>query len=86
MHSKQVAYAKVTFAVVAWGASFVATKVALQDVSPVTVVWLRFAMGVAILGVAVGEPRGPFLPLTADQKAHLRADLEEIDFFNKARE
>lgn len=46
------AYAKVTFAVVAWGASFIATKVALQEVSPVTVVWLRFGIGVLILGVA----------------------------------
>jgi drug/metabolite transporter (DMT)-like permease len=40
-------------AVVAWGGSFVATKVALREVSPVTVVWLRFAMGTAILGAAV---------------------------------
>jgi drug/metabolite transporter (DMT)-like permease len=39
--------------VVVWGASFIATKVALRDVSPVTVVWLRFAIGVAILGAAV---------------------------------
>ena len=38
---------------VVWGASFIATKVALRDVSPVTVVWLRFAIGVAILGGAV---------------------------------
>jgi drug/metabolite transporter (DMT)-like permease len=44
---------EVTFAVTAWGASFVATKVALQYISPVTIVWLRFAMGVLILGVAV---------------------------------
>jgi drug/metabolite transporter (DMT)-like permease len=41
------------FAVTVWGASFIATKVALQDVSPVTVVWLRFGMGVIILGIAV---------------------------------
>jgi len=30
-----------------------ATKVALKDISPVTLVWLRFLMGVVILGVAV---------------------------------
>jgi len=42
-----------TLAATAWGASFVATKVALRYVSPATVVWLRFAMGVAILGGAV---------------------------------
>lgn len=41
------------FAVVFWGGSFIATKVALRDVSPVTVVWLRFAIGILILGAAV---------------------------------
>lgn len=41
------------FAVVVWGASFVATKVALRYASPGVVVWLRFAMGVIILGIAV---------------------------------
>ncbi|HLO14728.1 MAG TPA: DMT family transporter [Anaerolineales bacterium] len=44
---------KAIFAVTVWGASFVATKIALQFVVPSTVVWLRFTMGVAILGVAV---------------------------------
>lgn len=51
--SKRSAYIKATLAVIAWGASFIATKVALRDVSPVTVVWLRFAIGIAILGIAV---------------------------------
>jgi drug/metabolite transporter (DMT)-like permease len=41
------------FAVIVWGASFVATKVALRYTSPNVVVWLRFAMGVVILGGAV---------------------------------
>lgn len=52
---KQHRYAifKALFAVVVWGASFVATKVALRYASPDVVVWLRFAMGVVILGVAV---------------------------------
>jgi drug/metabolite transporter (DMT)-like permease len=40
-------------AITVWGASFVATKIALQYVSPVTVVWMRFVMGVAVLGLAV---------------------------------
>jgi len=44
---------EVTFAVVVWGASFIATKVALREVSPITIVWLRFGMGVIILGGAV---------------------------------
>jgi drug/metabolite transporter (DMT)-like permease len=51
--SKRSAYLKATVAVTAWGASFIATKVVLRDVSPVTVVWLRFAIGILILGYAV---------------------------------
>jgi drug/metabolite transporter (DMT)-like permease len=62
MRSNQAAYAKVTFAVLVWGASFIATKVALKEVSPVTVVWLRFAMGVAILGAAVAARKQFALP------------------------
>jgi drug/metabolite transporter (DMT)-like permease len=50
---KLIALAEVSIAVVVWGASFIATKVALREVSPVTIVWLRFAMGVVILGGAV---------------------------------
>ena len=50
--SKLIAILEATFAVTVWGASFVATKVAVQEVSPVTVVWLRFTIGVVILGLA----------------------------------
>lgn len=50
---KLVPYLEAIFAVVVWGGSFVATKVVLQDISPLTIVWLRFAMGVVILGIAV---------------------------------
>lgn len=46
------AYLKVIFSVVAWGASFIATKVALQEIHPATVVWLRFGIGILILGLA----------------------------------
>jgi drug/metabolite transporter (DMT)-like permease len=42
-----------TLAVLIWGATFIATKVALRDVSPVTIVWLRFGIGVLVLGGAV---------------------------------
>ena len=48
-----IAYLEATLSVVIWGASFIATKIVLQEVLPVTVVWLRFAMGVLILGIAV---------------------------------
>ena len=46
------AYIEVTFAVIVWGISFIATKLALRDLAPVTVVWIRFAIGVFILGLA----------------------------------
>jgi drug/metabolite transporter (DMT)-like permease len=52
MSANWIAYTKVTFSVIAWGASFIATKVALQEISPVTVVWLRFGIGVLVLGLA----------------------------------
>jgi drug/metabolite transporter (DMT)-like permease len=42
-----------TFAVIVWGASFIATKIAVGQISPIAVVWLRFAMGIPILGLAV---------------------------------
>ena len=51
--SKLIPILEAVFTVVIWGGTFIATKIALQEVSPATVVWLRFAMGVVILGVAV---------------------------------
>ena len=60
--SKTTPYLETLFAVVVWGASFIATKVALQDVSPITIVWLRFAMGVVILGIAVRARKQFSLP------------------------
>jgi len=53
LRSRTFIYLEVLFAVIAWGASFVATKVALRDVQPFTVVWLRFAMGIAVLALVV---------------------------------
>ncbi len=41
------------FTVIIWGGTFIATKIALQEVSPATVVWLRFGMGVIVLGLTV---------------------------------
>lgn len=60
--SKLFNYIEALFAVIVWGASFIATKVALKEVSPVTVVWLRFFMGVVILGMAVMMRRQFVLP------------------------
>lgn len=60
------AYTGVLFSVIVWGASFVATKIALSYVAPVTVVWLRFAMGVLILGVFVLARKQFALPQRKD--------------------
>lgn len=60
--SKVIPYLEVTFAVVVWGATFIATKIALREVSPATIVWLRFAMGTAILGAVVVARRQFALP------------------------
>lgn len=60
------ALAKALFAVVVWGASFIATKMAVAEVSPVTVVWLRFAMGVAVLGGVVAARRQLAIPSCSD--------------------
>ena len=51
--TKFLAYLEAVFAVVVWGGTFIATKIALQEVLPATVVWIRFAIGVVILGAAV---------------------------------
>lgn len=57
--SKIIPLLEATFAVVVWGASFIATKIALRDISPAAIVWLRFAVGLVILGGAVAW-RGQF--------------------------
>ena len=52
-NSRLFTYLEALFAVIVWGASFVATKLALADIFPITIVWLRFLMGVILLGVTV---------------------------------
>lgn len=61
-NSKLMPYLEVLFAVIAWGASFIATKIALEDISPISIVWLRFTMGVVILGIAVAVRKQFALP------------------------
>lgn len=51
--TKILPYLEALFAVVVWGASFIATKIAVGEISPIAVVWIRFAMGIPILFVAV---------------------------------
>ncbi len=57
-----IPYVEALFAVIIWGASFIATKVVLNDISPITVVWLRFSMGVVILGIASAMRKQISLP------------------------
>jgi drug/metabolite transporter (DMT)-like permease len=57
------------FAVVVWGASFIATKIALQEVQPMTVVWLRFGIGVLVLSIAVPLRHEFFIPTAADLRS-----------------
>ncbi len=58
------AFGQALFAVTAWGGSFIATKIALRDLDPVTLVWARFTVGVAILGVAA-RARGELTRVSA---------------------
>lgn len=52
-NNKIIPISKALFAVVVWGASFIATKIAVGEAPPIVGVWLRFAMGVVILGWTV---------------------------------
>lgn len=49
-------------AVTIWGVSFVATKAALREVSPVTLVFTRFALGIAVLFLILTFRRQPLVP------------------------
>jgi len=54
------------FAVVIWGGTFIATKIALVEVSPATIVWIRFGIGVIVLGLTVLARRQMALPSRSD--------------------
>lgn len=54
------------FSVIIWGATFIATKIALTEVSPATIVWIRFGIGVLILGATVMARRQFSLPSWSD--------------------
>ena len=56
------AFSKATFAVVVWGASFIATKMVLREVPPVVVIWLRFGIGVVVLGCFMASRNELALP------------------------
>ena len=49
-------------AVVLWGISFVATKAALREMSPVSLIFTRFALGVAVLFLILKLRRESLIP------------------------
>jgi len=52
MHSKDPLFSsklKMVLSVIFWGGSFIATKIAVRQFSPVAVVWLRFLIGILCL-------------------------------------
>jgi drug/metabolite transporter (DMT)-like permease len=53
MTKKSLPYLEALFAVVVWGGSFIATKIAVGQIPPTTVVWLRFTMGIPFILFAV---------------------------------
>jgi drug/metabolite transporter (DMT)-like permease len=71
---------KALFAIVVWGASFIATKIALREIAPITLVWLRFAFGVAVLAVAAGLRHEIRLPAGRDLLALGLLGLQGITF------
>jgi drug/metabolite transporter (DMT)-like permease len=77
---KIIAIIKAILATVLWGGSFVATKVALRDASPVTVVWLRFAIGLIVLAVVVLLRRQFSLPKRSDLVYYGLLGLQGITF------
>lgn len=48
--SNRYAWGAALFAVIAWGASFVATKIILLELNPSSVIWLRSFLGTMVLG------------------------------------
>lgn len=58
MKSKAALYWKPLFAVVAWGFSFIATKIALEELSPFTIIILRLLLSIILLfGIALYSKR-----------------------------
>ncbi len=62
INKKVITYLEALFVVVVWGANFVATKDVVGEISPVTIIWLRFGMGFLILGAATAWRKQFALP------------------------
>ncbi len=66
VNKKAILYLEALFAVVIWGANFVATKDVVGEISPVSIVWMRFGMGFLILGATVIARKQFALPTKND--------------------
>ena len=75
-----VVYLKALAAVVVWGASFIVTKLALRDLTPMTVVWLRFTIGLPVLTVAMVRRRELALPAPRELLIFAFLGLQGITF------
>ena len=64
--NKWIIYTDALLAVVIWGGNFIATKVTLREASPATIVFLRFGIGIIILGIAMGMRKQFALPTRAE--------------------
>lgn len=54
------------FAVLVWGASFIATKIAVRETDPLTVICVRFGIGTLVLFAAVARRGGFYVPPARD--------------------
>lgn len=57
MNAKLGASIKALFSVFVWGASFIATKVSLKYLPPISLIWIRFAMGLIVIFAVVSLRR-----------------------------
>lgn len=61
MQRQSMAMLKVAAAVGIWGASYTAIKIAVSEVSPVTLLWARFGIGTAVLFLILFLKKGLYL-------------------------
>jgi len=64
--SRRRALTAAAAAVSIWGVSFIATKIALREAGPLLVVWIRFGVGVLVLGIIVALRREFTTPSVRD--------------------
>lgn len=62
LKNRLLPHLEVLAAILIWGASFIATKIALREAAPAIVLWLRFAMGACLIGIIVAWRRQFSLP------------------------